>query len=183
MEIMTGDESWLFLHYPHDSAWIASRDELPVQIKPEIEAEKCLILVIWPVHEIHILVDVPKGASYKSAFFYDVVVPSLIADIGSHSGRKSLKCLYVHLDNARPHNSRQSIDCLQATKARRMAQSAYSPGLTPSDFFLFGYLKQKLQEVHIPDRERLKSEIIQILDGIGRDVLISMLEDWMKRLE
>jgi hypothetical protein len=57
-----------------------------------------------------------------------------------------------------------------------MAQSAYSPGLTPSDFFLFGYLKQKLQEVHIPDREKLKSEIIRILDGIGPDVLISMLE-------
>jgi hypothetical protein len=57
-----------------------------------------------------------------------------------------------------------------------MAQPACSPGLTPSDFFLFGYLKQKLQRVHIPDREKLKSEIIRILDGIGPDVLISMLE-------
>jgi hypothetical protein len=64
-----------------------------------------------------------------------------------------------------------------------MAQSAYSPGPTPNDFFLFGYLKQKLQGVHIPDRERLKSEIIRILDGIGLDVLISVFEDWMKRLE
>jgi hypothetical protein len=64
-----------------------------------------------------------------------------------------------------------------------MLQSAYSPGLTPSDFFLFGYLKQKLQEVYIPNRERLKSEIIRILDGIGLDVLISVFEDWMKRLE
>jgi hypothetical protein len=64
-----------------------------------------------------------------------------------------------------------------------MAQSAYGPGLTSSDFFLFGYRKKKLQGVHILDRERLKSEIIRILGGIGPDVLISVFEDWIKRLE
>jgi hypothetical protein len=111
------------------------------------------------------------------------MVPSLIDDILSRSRRKSLKGLYVHSDNVRPHNSRQSIDCLQATKARRIAQPAYSPGLTPNDFFLFGYLKQKLQGVHIPNRERLNPEIIRILAGIGPDVLISVFEDWIKMLE
>jgi hypothetical protein len=60
-DIMTGDESWFFLHYLDDSAWIGSRDELPVQMKPEIETEKCLIFVIWPVHGIHSLVDAPRG--------------------------------------------------------------------------------------------------------------------------
>jgi hypothetical protein len=64
-----------------------------------------------------------------------------------------------------------------------MAQPAYSPGLTPSDFFLFGYLKQKLQGVHIPDRERLKSEIIRIFGEIGPEVLTSLFEDWIRRLE
>jgi hypothetical protein len=64
-----------------------------------------------------------------------------------------------------------------------MTQSANSPILTPSDFFLFGYLKQKLQGVHIPDRERLKSEIIRILGGIGPDLLISVFEDSIKKLE
>jgi hypothetical protein len=180
---MTGDESLFFLHSPDDSAWIGSRDELPVQIKPEIQAEKCLISVIWLVNGIDSLVEVPKGESYSSAHFYDVVVPSLADDIGSRSRRKSLKGLYVHSDNARPHNSRQSIDCPQATKARGMAQSADNPGLTPSDFFLIGDLKRKLQGIHIPGRERLKSEIIRILGGIGPDLLISVFEDWIKRLE
>jgi hypothetical protein len=64
-----------------------------------------------------------------------------------------------------------------------MAQPAYSPDLSLSDFFLFGYLKQKLQGFHIPDRERLKSEIIRIFAEIGPDVLISVFKDWIKRLE
>jgi hypothetical protein len=182
-DIMTGDESWFFLQYRHDSAWAGCRDELPVRIKPEIDAEKCLIYVIWSGNGIYSLADVPKGESYDSAFFCDVVVPSLIDDIRSRSRPKSLKGSNVHLGNARPHNSHQFIDCFQATKARRMAQSAYSPGLTSSDLFLFGYLKQKLQVVNIPDRERLKGEIIRIRGGIGPDVLISVFEDWIKRLE
>jgi hypothetical protein len=61
MDMMKCDESEFSLHYPHDSAWAGSRDELPVQIKPEIEAEKCLIFVIWSVNGGDSLVDVPKG--------------------------------------------------------------------------------------------------------------------------
>jgi hypothetical protein len=168
-DIMTGDQSWFFRHYPHDSASAGFRDELPVRIKPEIDAEKCLIFVIWSVNGIHSLVDVSKGESYNSALFCDVVVPSLISDIRSRSRRKSLKGLDIHLDNACPHNSPQSIDCLQAHKARRMAQRASSPDLAPSDFFLSGYLQQKLQEVQIPDWKRLKSEIIRIFGEVGPD--------------
>jgi hypothetical protein len=64
-----------------------------------------------------------------------------------------------------------------------MPQPAYTLDLALSDFFLFGRLRQQLQAVHIPDRERLKSEIIRIFGEIGPDVLISVLEDWTKRLE
>jgi transposase len=63
MDIMTGDESWFFLHDPHASAWAGSRDDLPVRIKPEIDAEKCLISVRWSVNGIHSPLDVPKGES------------------------------------------------------------------------------------------------------------------------
>jgi hypothetical protein len=87
------------------------------------------------------------------------------------------------LENARPHNSGQSIDFLQAAKARRTAQPADSPDLATSDFFLFGYLKEKLQAVHIPNRERLKSEIIWIFGENDPDLSISLFEDWIKRLE
>jgi hypothetical protein len=151
MNIMTGDESSFFLYDPHGSTWAGSRDELPLRVKREIDAEKCPISVRWWVNGISSLVDVPKGESYDSAFFCDVVVPSLTDDILSRSRRKSFKGLDVHLDNARPDNSRQSIDCLQFTKARRMAQPAHSSDLAPRDFFLFGDLKQKTRRGSHPE--------------------------------
>jgi histone-lysine N-methyltransferase SETMAR len=140
--VITGDESWFFVHYPNESVWAGSRDGIPVRIKQTIDTEKCLISVLWSANGIHSLVDILKGESYNSSFFCSVIVPSLVEDICSGSRRRSLKGFYVDLDNARPHNSRQSNDCLQSTKARRMPQLAYSPDLTPSDFFLFGFFQE-----------------------------------------
>jgi histone-lysine N-methyltransferase SETMAR len=181
--VITGDESWFFLHYPNESIWAESRDEVPVRIKQTIDAEKCLISILWSVKGIHSLIDIPKGESYNSVFFCNAVVPSLVANICSDQRRRSLKGFYVHLDNARPHNSHQSNDCLQSTKAQRMPQPAYSPDLAPSDFFLFGFLKQQLQGVHLADREALKSAICQIFSRIDRKLLISVFVDWMQRLK
>jgi hypothetical protein len=40
--IITGDESWFFVSYPHDLIWAESHDELPQLIKQKIDTEKCL---------------------------------------------------------------------------------------------------------------------------------------------
>jgi hypothetical protein len=41
----------------------------------------------------------------------------------------------------------------------------YSPGLAPSDFFLFGHVKQLLREADSPDRDSLFDAMVQILTG------------------
>jgi hypothetical protein len=177
--VITGDESWLFIHYPNESVWAGSGDEVSVRIKQTIDTEKSLISVLWSANGIHSLVEIPKGESCNSSFFCSVIVPSLVEDICSGSGRRSLKAFYVHLDNAGPHNSRQSNDCLQGTKARRMPQPAYSSDLALSDFFLFGFLKRQLQGVHLADREAFESRICQVFGEIEREVLISVFVEWM----
>jgi hypothetical protein len=99
---ITGDESWLFLHDPNESIWAESRDEFPVRVKQMIDAQKCLISVLWSVNGIHSLFDVPRGESCNSAFYCHVVVSTLIEDICSRSHPRSLKGVCVHLDNANP---------------------------------------------------------------------------------
>jgi hypothetical protein len=44
--VITGDESWFFLHYPNESVWAESRNEVLVRIKQTIDTEKCLISVL-----------------------------------------------------------------------------------------------------------------------------------------
>jgi histone-lysine N-methyltransferase SETMAR len=131
--VITGNESWFFLYYSHESIWVQSRDEVPERITQKIDAEKCLLSVLWSVTGIHSPIDVPKGTTYNSAFLCDVVVPDLVRNICFHSRRKSLKGMYIHLDNARPYNSKRTAEYLSGTKANRVPHPPYSSDLAPSE--------------------------------------------------
>jgi hypothetical protein len=93
------------------------------------------------------------------------------------------KLFFIHLDNARPHNSKQSQECIHAPKAKRLPHPVHSPDLAASDFFLFGYLKEKLTAFHCPTRDDLKSAIITILDEIDRETLLAVFNSWFERPE
>jgi hypothetical protein len=160
-----------------------SRDEVPERISQKIDSEKCLISVLWSVNGIHSLGDVPKVTTYDSAFFCDLIVPRLVQGLCSDSARRSLKGCSIHLDNSHPHNSKRSIECLRTTKIKRIPQLSYSPDIAPSDFFFFGYLKEKLTEYDIQDRERLKLAITHIFSEIGQETLITVFGNWIKRLK
>jgi hypothetical protein len=41
----------------------------------------------------------------------------------------------MHLDNAHPHNSKKSNECITEFCTRRVPHPAYSPDRAPSDFF------------------------------------------------
>jgi hypothetical protein len=73
----------VFSRLSHHSAWAQSQTKLPETVKQKSNAEKCLILVLWPFNRVHSLTDVLKGTAYNSAFFFDVIVPNLVADIQS----------------------------------------------------------------------------------------------------
>jgi hypothetical protein len=107
-------------------------------------------------------------------------VPDLVKNFYAQSGRRILKDIFVHLDNARLHNSRQSCECFEGFRAYRIPHPVYSPGLVPNDFFLFGYLKTKLAGLVIQNKEELIRTIGEIFDEIPRERLISVYLSWEK---
>jgi hypothetical protein len=50
-----------------------------------------------------------------------------------------------HIDNAKPHNSRLSIQKMEEYGFIHMPQPPDSPDLAPCDFSLFGYWKSQLE--------------------------------------
>jgi hypothetical protein len=179
--ILTGDESRFYFEHHYPAALSETRDLVPTRTEQTIDTENCLISVIWSVNGIHSLLDVSKGTTYNSTFFCQSVLPDLIRNLGAHSRRRTLKGLFVHLDNACPHNSRESSQCLKDFHVIRMPQPAYSPDLSPSDFFLFGYLKAKLQGRQLQGRHGLSFAIREIMAEVSRDTLISVCATWQDR--
>jgi hypothetical protein len=78
------------------------------------------------------------------------------------------------MDNARPHHSGRSQRCVEASRAERLSHPAYSPDMTPNDFFLFGYIKGKPSDYNFESREDLLNAITEIFTGINQEVLLSV---------
>jgi hypothetical protein len=60
---------------------------------------------------------------------------------------------------------------------------ADSPDLVPNDFFIFGYLKEKLADFDCRSREDLKSAITSIFNEIDKETLVAVFVLWIERLK
>jgi hypothetical protein len=113
-------------------------------------------------------------------FFIDSVVPDLVEHVCRESRQKTLQGMMIHLDNARPHNSRKSEAALTVTKARRILAPAYSPDLSPSDFFPFGMLKDRMSGTSSSSPDALISAISELIAPLPKDQLVSVYRNWTK---
>jgi hypothetical protein len=59
----------------------------------------------------------------------------------------------------------------------------YSSDLAPSNFFLFGCVKERLKGMVFLSYEELLDAIDEVMTGIESETLIAVFEHWMERLE
>jgi hypothetical protein len=86
---------------------------------------------------------------YNSQYFCQRIIPDTRQNICSSSCRKTLNRHLLHLDNATAHNSQFSSEKSESAKAQRVPHRLYDPGGAPSDFRLFGSLKQKFLAISL----------------------------------
>jgi hypothetical protein len=79
--------------------------------------------------------------------------------------------LIVHAANERPAVVTMMQEFLEHNAMKRALHPAYSPDCAPSDFYLFGYVKQLLAGQEFPDGEALAGAVNAILVGIGKVTL------------
>jgi hypothetical protein len=65
---------------------------------------------------------------------------------------------------------------------KRLPHPAYSPDIAPSDFFLFGYVKEQQKGMQFEDSAALLSNIQEIFENMENGVLIRVFEEWITRL-
>ena len=76
---------------------------------------------------------------------------------GQESGLERVMSTPVFLqDNARVHTAKVSMAKLHELKSKSLLHPAYSPDLAPSDFHLFGPLKDHLRDRRFGGESELK---------------------------
>ena len=178
INIITGDETWVYLDNPREFMWQEAVLERPTKQRPTIGSKKVMFTVMWSAGGIKSISVLPPGGRFNREYFEEVL-DEMAAEIRKRRPVNGTKGMKIHLDNARPHIVPGKIDELEMT---RLPHPPYSPDLAPSDFFLFGYLKNMLQGTSFARADELFDEVFKILHGMPRDVFNKAYQEWIKRL-
>jgi hypothetical protein len=113
----------------------------------------------------------PAGMQYDAEFFCASVLPDIERNLCDGKHRKTLRGVYLHLDNAPAHNAKRSRQAIARTKTTRIVHPDYSPDTAPSDFFLFVYLKGEMAGLTADSPADILSEIRRIFQEFSRKPL------------
>ena len=92
------------------------------------------------------------------------------------------RILLLH-DNARPHNTRATIDALEPLKFEVLYHPPYSPDLAPSDFHFFPHLKRVLKGTHFTSDDEVKQVVTSWIKQRTREFIIDGMRKLVLRWE
>ena len=93
------------------------------------------------------------------------------------------KLFYLHFNNAPSHRKTGVSEFCKKNKLFILPHPPYSPDLAPSDFFLFGYIKEKCEGVEFTSPDELIEFIENIFSQISSEVFERVFLNWEERLK
>ena len=178
----TGDESWFYLDTDYDHQWLPREEKPPDRIKQKIDSKKYMVTIFWNPTGFLIVEALDDDMVFNSDYFRDEILEQ-IKDRTSDDREILGGNLILHFDNARPHISKKVMEYLDQNEIKRAPQPPYSPDIAPSDFFLFGYMKEKLKGCRFNSKEELLETIHLILNEISEEKLKEVFLEWESRLQ
>ena len=179
---VTGDESWFEYSYYPARQWVPIGNKPQTRPNRVLTDKKIMLTVFWNPDGIKLINFLPKGETFNSEYYVQNIICEL-AKINSGYPDIDGRRLTVHADNARPHISKSATNAMTNNGLKRAPHPPYSPDISPSDFFLFGYIKNKMEGHSFESREEVERYITEILQQIPNDMLKRVFSEWERRLE
>lgn len=92
-----------------------------------------------------------------------------------------LRGILLHHDNAKIHVSKMTRSYIEDQGVTEIDHPPYSPDLAPCDYWLFDYIKQRLEDV--TSTEMLVDAITAIMKKIDKKEYFKTFEKYKERLE
>ena len=179
--IITGDQSWFLYKYQYSGKWILETNENPKGDGSKISISKIMFTIIWGVYGFYVIDMLPNDCKYNSQYFIDNILQKLIEKDQEIWPRKSNHKIWIHIDNCSVHNSMATENFINKSHFKRAPHPPYSPDIAPSDFFLFGFIKDKLKGNSFNKPDEVFEAVNEILAKISHETLIKVFKEWESR--
>ena len=147
--------------------------------KPSPSAGKVMITVFWDSRGVLLLDFLPKGETINS-LRYQQKLKKLSRSI--HLKGPNLKNVILHHDNARTHTTNATTAAIAAKGWTVLPHPAYSPDLAPSDFHMFGPLKDYLRGQRFEDDDAVKSAVKAWIRQCTPEFFVNGFINWRNQL-
>jgi hypothetical protein len=104
-DIITGDESQIFIDTASGSSWLSLDEKLPAHPQPTISADKCRLVVFWKMKSIVQVNELSNNARINAAYFRDEILTPISQKLQQHASGRRKPWTLVHLDNAKVHTA------------------------------------------------------------------------------
>ncbi len=179
--ILTMDESWVYSYDPFSRAqsaeWLAPGEERP-QIARLGRASGKVLLVSFFDWKGMVYYEMLRNQTVNTQRFLGILT-RLQAALNVRRPRRRNQ---LHMDNATPHNARDTKMRLLLTGVRRVPHPPYSPDLSPNDFWFYPRLKRNLKGKYFTNLDQLEAAVHWEIGLIpAEEYRKCMLETWPMR--
>ena len=113
----------------------------------------------------------------NASWYVNTCLPQVFSAVSERRERRGLPGLIFHNDNAKLHRPWITNEFLLENHVEQYQNSAYSPDLTPCDFFLFPKLKKHLRGIRFNDDNEMVTAFEQAIGSLTKEDLKNCFED------
>ncbi|CAF3108963.1 unnamed protein product, partial [Rotaria sp. Silwood2] len=182
-DIITSDESWFYYYDPEtkrqSQVWVASNDPHPTKVRRQRSVGKHMFANFLMKSGFNTIIPLENGKTVTAKWYANECLTQVLKKVEKH---RRLNDLLIHHDNAPAHRAALTMEYLDIQHVKLMGHPAYSPDLSPCDFWLFPKIKEQLRGKNFQDINELDDAVRTQIDCLQKDDFYQCYEKWFERM-
>jgi [histone H3]-lysine36 N-dimethyltransferase SETMAR len=183
--IVTGDETFIYLRQigrkQSNARWTAQGESPGTVVRRSIYEPKVLFSIFFKSTGPLLVHAVDKGIKIDRFYYRDNCLKQVVREIKKQrpkTGTRGVKLLH---DGASPHDNQEVRDYLKEEGVGLIPHPAYSPDLSPCDYWLNDYIKSRLEDQK--DEKSLFKAVSKIVNNIPKEEYKKTFDKLIERMQ
>lgn len=164
--IVTCDEKWiLYDNRKRTGSWLDADQPSQKAPKPELHMKKTMVTAWWSSQGIIHYSSLKKGQTINAERYCAELERMNVKLKEKQPALVNRHGVIVLHDNARPHVSTKTVDCINGLGYDVLSHPPYSPDLSPTDYHLFKHFELFLREKTYKNESEVEKDFVNFIES------------------